>query len=806
MLSVALHTLRSRWPAFAGTLIALTLGVAMSGAMNLVLAATFHAPVARTVQRYAHAPIVVRPRAADRQDGVSARLISDVSAVARVIPDRDFYVYLTGGGPSRTGRPWSMAGIGGHRLVAGHAPRTAGEIVVGDGGVRPGARVTVLTATRERSYLVAGVTAPAGSDHAVFFTDAEAAALSPRVDALAVDGSPAAVRAAVGDRAEVLDGADRGRAEAGADGARDTLGDTQILLGIAAGVAGFVAIFIVASTFAFAVARRRRELALLRMVGATPRQVRRMLLGEALLVGLIASVAGCVLAPPGARLLAHWLVSHGLAPAGFAVTTSRWPLVIAFGTGMLVALFGVWAASRRAGRVHALEALREAVVDRNVMTGGRWVFGLAALGAGLATMIDQVVSDPAAAGNRKGYTPTIMLLIAGVALLAPLVVPPFARLLTWPLGRMRGACGMVVRAGALTAVRSTAATAAPVLVTVGMAASLLGATATVDADKTAELRHRVGADYLVLPTGGDQLSRVVADRVRAVGGVDVAASVPITVSVRRDGGASRSVPAQAVDPAELTRMSHYEIVSGSLADLRDDSMVVDQDLEARLGDRVTVRLAGGATARLRIAAVLRSGIDGTGAFLTGRYAGNTGPQRLDVRLRPGADRAAVTTALRAATRGLGADVVTARAWVEAANRGHGRNTRLGMLVVLGIALVYCGIAIANTLAMVTMDRARDQALLRLSGATPRQVLGVVAGESVLAVVVGAVLALGVAVLTLAGQWAALRRLSGEALITVPWSPVLGITLACALIALVSALVPAWIGSRARAIDVVGPRE
>lgn len=821
MLSVALRTLRSRWKAFAGTFVALALGVAMSAAMGLVLAATFGTAPEHGPQRYVRAPVVVRAgqtltvstgkgkadsRPLADPKGVSPELITKVSAVGAAVPDRSFYAYLAGGGPSRVGHPWSAAGFGPYRLTAGHAPRDAGQIVVGGGGVRPGDRVTVLTADRQKSYLVTGVTAPVGFEHAIFFTDAEAAALSPRVDALVVDASPAAVREAVGDRAEVLTGAGRRKADPDPNKDRATLDNTNVLLGIAAGVAGFVAVFVVASTFAFAVAQRRRELALLRTIGATPRQVRRMLLGEALLVGVIASAFGCALAPPGAILLGHWLADRGLAPSWFGVTLSWWPLIIAFTTGVCVALLGVQAASRRAGRVRAVEALRDAAVDRSVMTIGRWLFGLAFLGGGLATLVTQVASDPGAAGNRKGYTPTIMMLIAGLALLAPLVVPPLARLLTWPLGRTSGAGGMVVRENALTAVRRTAAAAAPVMITVGLAASLLGAGSTVDATRAADLRHETNADYMVMPTDGARLSSIVVDRVRSIGGVDVAVSVPTTVYMLQDGVSLQRVATQATDPAELTRMTRYPVLSGSPAELRDDSIVVDQDSNVRAGDHVAIWLGDGTRTELRVAAVLKSGIDGTGAFLTPKYGGAAGPQRIDVKLRPGADVAAVTTALRAATQGLGAKVVPVRAWLTDTNGMHGRSSRLGMLVVLGIALAYCGISIANTLAMATTDRVRDQAILRLSGATPRQVLRVVAGESLLVVVVGAVLALGVSVLSLVGQWAALRQLSSEASIVIPWGPVIGITAACGLIALVSSLLPARAAMRIGPVEAAGVRE
>ncbi|MFC7648076.1 ABC transporter permease [Streptosporangium lutulentum] len=81
-------------------------------------------------------------------------------------------------------------------------------------------------------------------------------------------------------------------------------------------MAGTTAIFVVASTFAFAVIQRRREIALLRAVGATPRQVRKMVRSEALLVGVLASAVGTALGLLGARLLADMLIEMGISPPG----------------------------------------------------------------------------------------------------------------------------------------------------------------------------------------------------------------------------------------------------------------------------------------------------------------------------------------------------------------------------------------------------------------------------------------------------------------------------------------------------------
>ena len=133
----------------------------------------------------------------------------------------------------------------------------------------------------------------------------------------------------------------------------------QALLGLVSGICGFMTIFVVGSTFAFVVAARRRELGLLRLVGATPRQVRRMILGEALTVAVAAAFAGSLLAyaltPPMLELAAGTEFSPmKLDPP------SQWiPLSIASGIGVTVALLGAWVSSRRAAKVAPIDALRE---------------------------------------------------------------------------------------------------------------------------------------------------------------------------------------------------------------------------------------------------------------------------------------------------------------------------------------------------------------------------------------------------------------------------------------------------------------
>ncbi|MEU7896990.1 FtsX-like permease family protein [Nonomuraea sp. NPDC049152] len=134
------------------------------------------------------------------------------------------------------------------------------------------------------------------------------------------------------------------------------------IVGIAAGFALFIAVFVVSSTFAFAVAQRRREFALLRTVGATRRQVRRMVYGEAGFVAVVASALGASAGPSAAGPTLDWLAGLGMAPSWLVPSTQTWPVVTAFATGVVVALAGVAVAARRAGRVHPAEAMREAAI------------------------------------------------------------------------------------------------------------------------------------------------------------------------------------------------------------------------------------------------------------------------------------------------------------------------------------------------------------------------------------------------------------------------------------------------------------
>lgn len=613
-------------------------------------------------------------------------------------------------------------------------------------------------------------------------------------DAVGLDAPVAEVRAVVGDRAQVLTGDGRRRADPGHEDDTRELTGLNALLGTAGGVAAFVSVFVVASVFAFSVALRRREFGLLRTAGATPAQVRRLLLAEAAVLGVTASAAGCALGALAAPPMARALVARELAPAWFpgaAGTSAGWPYHAAFWTGLCVALAGAAAAAHRAGRTGPTAVLREADVDRDVLPPGRALLGAGLLAAGLGLLVWTYATEPEALLKRKTYTTLPMLLIGGAALLAPLLVRPVARLLPVPGG---GAVGLLVRSNAAAAVRRTSAVAAPVLVTVALAGTLFGASESVARAKETEARERTAAAS--------------------------AEAGPTSLFVRDGAEAVVKYRARAVaDPAAFADLAtRLPVVAGDLRDLDDRSIVVNEEFERRrVGEEVEVwRADGSGPVRLRVAAVLARGTGDNGPYVTRAQAPDTAPGPMERssaaptrlkeggsapdRLREGSsapDRLAPGSAPDRLVQGgsapdrLAPGSVPDRLERGEASRPVNRAARTGLRLLLVLTLLYTVIALASTLLMATSVRGGELASLRLAGATRAQALRAVTGEALLAVAVGTVLGLAVTAAVLGALGAALGALSAPVTLALPWAETGAAAAVCAFVAVAASALPAW---------------
>ncbi|MFD3572870.1 FtsX-like permease family protein [Streptomyces sp. NPDC058644] len=745
-----LASLRTRWAGLLGAFVAVALGVALIAAMGLGLASTFSAPEREPV-RFAASPVVVMGQ---KTLTVPVRRGPDTGHVTKLLAHP---------------QPVDIELL--------RELRRLGPVQL-DGAKRD----------------AVGVNAPVEDVREV------------------VREAVGAARAGV--RVQVLTGDDRRLADPEPGRDAEALVAVNSFLGTAGGVSAFVSVFVTASTFAFVVALRRREFGLLRMAGATPGQVRRMLLAEALAVGVAASGVGCVLGAWGAPVLARALVDAEIAPEWFGIGGAVWPFHLAFWVGVSVAFAGAWIASRRAGRIGPVEALRDASVDTGVMPWSRRIVGGVLLAVGVGMLGWTVWTDPSALLKRKTYTTQPMILITALAALTPLLVRPALRAV-----RLPGAVGLLVRENSAASVRRTAAVAAPVLVTVALAGSLLGSAETVGEARAAEARGRMGAELVVT---GDDLGPLgpleplgprgplgkagplektgLLEKVVGVDGVAVAASSGSTaVFVREEGTALIRSDARAVsDASAFASVSRLPVVAGDVRDLDDRSIVVNEEWERRrVGERVDVWLGDGRPARLRIVAVLARGTGDSGAYVTAANAGaGARVDRIDVGLREGAaagaEREVAAGALRARVGGGdggggdggdggggdggggdGGDVRvwSAEEWLADTHPATKPQTRLGLMVLLGIALVYTVISLAGTLLMATSVRGPELRSLRMAGATWGQVRLVIAGEALLAVAVGTALGLAVTLLNLGTLSAGLARLSAPAGVAVPWGMV-----------------------------------
>ncbi|MFF8466670.1 ABC transporter permease [Streptomyces griseus] len=839
MLTHVRSGMRRRWVTFVGSFVALALGVGLMAATGLALAATFGAPE-RGPERFAAAPVVVRATDHLRVDTptgtrskplrhpgpVRAPIADRLAALGRTVEDRTFPADVTAprtgpdaeeprtGPDARVGHPWPVAAAAPYRLTSGRPPAAPGEVVVttGPGGdrLRTGDRVRVRTPAGNGLRTVVGTVAGRGFEDAVFFTRDEAARISPAIDALVVHADATAVRRALGPDSgmDVLTGHDRRRADPDPDRDARALVSVNALLGTAAGITLFVSAAVVASTFSFAVAARRREFGLLRTVGATPGQLRRAVCAEAVVIGVLASAAGAWLGARAAPLLVGRMAGAGLAPPGFALGDASWPLHTAFWTGVSVATAAALVSCHRAGRTAPTEALREAAVDSRVMPAGRWATALLVLLAGVGLPALALAVDPGDLLGRKSYVTRPMLLIVGCALLAPVLVRPTARLLTWPSARLPGATGVLVRENTAAGVRRTAAVAAPVLITVALAATLTGTVATLEEARATEARTATTADFVVTPgPRGRPPAPAFVEAARSVEGAVVSVSRSTAVTVLEEDTALVTSEARAVDPARLAAVSDLPVTAGRLADLDDDAIVVNEEwLTTRVGDRVTVWLGDGRRTSLRIAAVLATGTGDNGVYVTPRNAGGAGVDRIDIKVAEGADPRAVAAALHTAGAATDTRVTTRAAWLAANGPVPDDPTRTGLRMILGIALLCTATALANTLVMATSDRVRDLAVLRLAGATTAQVLRLVAAEAVVAVGVGAVLGGGVAAVNLLVVRGALALLGVTSGIVVPWGTLGLVVAAAALLAALSAVLPASLTLRTRPVELAGARE
>ena len=596
-------------------------------------------------------------------------------------------------------------------------------------------------------------------------------------------------------------------------GGSQDLVQAQSMAATTAAITVCVAVFIVIATFAFAVDQRTRELALLRLVGATPRQVRRMVLAESALIGAAAAAVGCALGCVGAGILDRWMIGHGVAPAWFRIGVNPVALLIAFALGVAAALIGAAAVVWRASRVRPAEALREAAATRRAMTPLRWALGLGLLAAAVITGSVIARSDPEYVTNPRKYALVPLLYVGGCALLAPVLLRPVARAVTWPLGRS-GPGPLLVRQNILNARRRTASTVTPAVVAIGLVAAMMCLPGAGTGAKLAQVTETAHASVVVLPAaadgpptaGGPTLSPRAVAAVTALPGATATAEAYVPIQIGLDGQVIDSLTGQAVAPAAMGVTLTPRVLAGSLTDLGRDYIVIDQRTAQEdglvLGQQLTVWRPDGARAVARVAAIIQTGLAGDDTYMSADLAGRAPPSLIWLTPPAGTPAAAVIRAL--ADRGVRA--MTTSAYVAALGTRIQAQSSTAATVILGISVGYALIAIANTMIMAAAARRRELAAMDLAGATRGQALRVVGGEALIAVIVAALLAAPIAAAEILTQRLALTRLVAQVPVLVPWTDIWHTFALCAAVGVAFAVLAAGHATRGRAVEAIAARE
>ena len=580
----------------------------------------------------------------------------------------------------------------------------------------------------------------------------------------------------------------------------------RIFLLVFAGISLFVGAFVIFNTISITVAQRIRELATLRTLGASRKQVLRSVLLETLVIGLAASALGVVMGLGIAEGLKALFAALGLELPEAATVLSGRTIAVSLAAGTIVTLVAGLLPALRATAVPPISAVREGAVlpssrfarFRPYVAGVACVVGVLAIAAGLTAGggVQQVMTSLGAG---------TLLLFTGVAMMSSHLVAPIARVVGQPARRLGGAAGRLAAQNSVRNPARTASTAAALMIGLALVTFVATLGSGLKDAVAGQLDKQANADYVVTSSSDEGLFGTGADAALAgAPGVELASSVRSDMA--RAFGETTGVV--GVDPATIGEVYRFEWEDGSDADLArlGDGAIVDagyaESNDLAVGSSLKLRTPTGELRSYTVKATydapkvqpLFTGVVISRAQFDAAFPRG---ENLLALVNTRAGGAAATAGLERALAGFpDARVETKDAYVK--RLSDDVNTTLALFyVLLALSVIVSLFGMVNTMILSVYERTRELGMLRAIGMTRRQARRMVRHESVITALIGAGLGLPLGVFLAA---LASRGLSSQGIgFTLPVAPLVVFTIIAALAGILAAISPA---RRASRLDVL----
>ncbi|MFD7600284.1 FtsX-like permease family protein [Streptomyces mirabilis] len=765
-------------------------------------------------------------------DGVAATHV-DVSVKNLTIVDRDNKSIGPTSGAPTIATNWQVTKRSPVKLTSGHAPHGADEALL-DADTAQRKHVAIgdtLTVQAERTFPVRIVgiatftTTNPGA--ALLFLDTPTAQTnllgSPdAATSIAVDAAPGIADAPLKQRIAAQVGTTTYDVKTADEQAKDATAQLggfldvikYVMLGFA-GIAVLVGVFLIVNTFSMLIAQRTRELGLLRALGADRRQVRRSVLTEALLLGLVGSTLGLAAGIGLALGLIRLMSAFGMNLKSTEMVIG-WPTpVTSYVVGVGVTFVAAYLPARRAAGVSPMAALSDAEVagvgrplrTRALVGSVVGVAGAAAL-TGCAT-----ASKTATSASLLGLGVVLTLIATVIA--GPLLVRPVIRVLGGAFPALFGPVGRMSQRNALRNPRRTGATAAALMVGLALVGGMSVASASMSKSFDHQIDKTLGSDFVIQNSNFVPFTREITDKVRATEGAGLVVRQRFTpVAVRLPDGKRVETTAAGYDP-RLDDVAHVTYTQGNTAAaLGAGHLSMDakfaREHDVRVGSVIPVEFPAGRKTELTVGALTDQG--GSGGFgmqgglafgfgTVEKYVPGGQDSALYVNAAPGTSPDRLRAHLERTLKPY--PQVQVRDQADYKKLVHDQIAVLLYLVyaLLGLAIVIAVLGVVNTLALSVVERTREIGLLRAIGLARRQLRRMIRLESVVIAVFGAVLGLALGLV-----WGVcvqrVLALQGMKSLAIPWTTIVAVVVGSAVVGIVAALLPALRASRMNVLAAI----